>query len=57
MTVEYVKTIAKALVAVLTVILSAIVAGQLNVEPWVETLLASIVAGLAVWAVPNSSAT
>ena len=51
----WLKTVAKAVVAFLTVIVAALAAGQISAEPWVEAVLTSLIAALAVWAVPNTT--
>lgn len=53
---EYLPTIAKAITAVLVVIAGGIAANTIPVEPWVGVVISAIVAGLAVWAVPNTDA-
>lgn len=50
---QYVKWVAKAITAILGVVIAAIVAGQLDVEPWVEVALTAAVAGIAVFLTPN----
>jgi len=52
---KWLPTVAKALTAIIAVVIGAIAAGQLDVAPWVEVLLTSVAAGLAVWAVPNKA--
>lgn len=54
---RYLTIVAKAITAVLAVIIAAVVAGQLDVAPWVEVTLQALVAGLAVYTVPNASRT
>ena len=55
MTVEYVKTIAKAITAALVVVGAGIAAGQIPLEPWVEVAIAATIAALAVYIVPNTT--
>ena len=50
---DTVKYIAKALTAVLAVVVAAIAAGTLDVEPWIEVALSAAIAGIAVFLVPN----
>lgn len=48
------KQYAKALTAILAVLATSIAAGTLEVPLWVGVLIESVIAGVAVWAVPNS---
>ena len=50
---NYIRTIAKALTAVLGVVVAAIAAGTLDVEPWIEVALQAAIVGIAVFLVPN----
>lgn len=51
----YVKWVAKAIAAVVSVVLAGVVAGELDLDPaWVVTLQA-VLAALAVFAVPNGA--
>ena len=54
---KYLAIVAKAITAVIAVVLAAVVAGQLDVEPWIEVMLQAIVAGLGVYLVPNRPTT
>jgi hypothetical protein len=51
--VKYLAIVAKAITAVIAVVSAAVLAGQLDVAPWVEVLLQAVVAGLGVYLVPN----
>jgi len=53
---QYIPTIAKAITAVLVVIAAGIAAETIPLEPWIGVVISAVVAGLAVWAVPNSDA-
>ena len=49
----YVKWAAKAITAVLTVILAGIVAGEINADPIFVYAIQATLAGIAVFLVPN----
>jgi hypothetical protein len=51
--VSWIKYVAKALVAVLTVILTGVVAGELNIDPWLVYTIQSVIAGLGVYITAN----
>ena len=51
---KWIPTVAKAITAVLVIVIGAIADGTLGLDPVWGTVLAAIVAGLAVWAVPNA---
>ena len=53
---QYVSYIAKAIAAVLAVVLGAAAGGALGLEPWAITLIEAILAGLAVFQVKNGPA-
>lgn len=54
--IKWLPTVAKAIGAVVAVVLGAAVAGQIELVPWVEVVLQGIAAALVVWAVPNKAA-
>lgn len=51
---KWLPTVAKAITAVLVIVIAAIADGTLGLDPVWSTVLSAMVAGLAVWAVPNT---
>ena len=51
----YVKWAAKAITAVLTVILTGVFAGELNIDPWAVYIIQAVIAGVGVFLVPNTA--
>lgn len=50
---QYVTWVAKALTAAAIGFIAAVAQYNLDVEPWVMVLVATVIAGLAVFLVPN----
>lgn len=53
---QYISYVAKAITAAVAGFLAAAATYNLDVEPWIMVLASTIVAGLAVFLVPNGSA-
>lgn len=49
----WIKYVAKAIVAVLTVVLAGVVAGELDIDPYIVYGIQAVIAGLGVFLVPN----
>ena len=52
---QYVSYVAKALTAAAVGFLAAVAQYNLDVEPWVMVVVSTIIAGLAVFLVPNGT--
>lgn len=52
----YVKWVAKAITAVVGVVLAGVAANELNLDPWVVISLQALVAGLGVFVIRNGDA-